>query len=295
MIYIVPVKHDASSSLLFREIITSVSNARVKRLVRWRDKPRDRQAEGVLLSEGLREVQRALGAGLVLREWFVCEALLGDTAMRSLREPLSGRASLGVGISEPVMRKIAFHAKPEGVLAVFEAPRWTLDEIETRAKHSPLYLVVVDTEKPGNLGAMVRSASAAGAGAVLAVGPTVDAFSPQAIRNSTGAVFSLPVVQINDPAEAVAWLKSRGIRIVAALSSSGLSPEAIDLTQPTAIVIGPEHAGLPPEWNVWADFPVTIPMPGSAQPGGLVDSLNASVSAAVLLFEAARQRRSKEL
>ncbi len=274
-----------------RETITSVTNARVKQLVRWREKPRERQSAGVLLAEGVREVERAAAAGLVLREWYVCEALLGEAESDRLRVLLRGAVPWGV--SESVLVKVSFHAKPEGVLAVFDVPVWTLESLKAPAG-AALYLVAVDTEKPGNLGAMVRSASAAGADAVLAVGASVDAWNPQAIRNSTGAVFSLPVVHVNDASSAVSWLKSRGVLVVAAVSGAGELPERVAMTGPVAIVIGPEHAGLSASWSEWADASVTIPMPGGAAAlaGGAVDSLNASVSAAVLLFETARQRRA---
>jgi len=141
---------------------------------------------------------------------------------------------------------------------------------------------------------MVRTAAAAGCDAVLAVGPAVDVFNPNAIRNSTGAVFELPVVLIEQAVDAVGWLKERGVRVAAALAADGATCFEADLAaspqRPLAVVIGPEHAGLGPEWRDAADVAVTIP----AQSGGVVDSLNASAAAAVLLFEVLRQSEEAE-
>lgn len=264
------------------ELITSLTNPRVKRVVRLR-KPRERRKEGVLIAEGCREVGRGLAAGLAVVEAFGCDGGTEDIRgfVAALRSPGFGAGDV-TWVSEAVFRKMAYHEKPEGVLAVFEAPRWQLDDMDARG----LVLVAVGTEKPGNLGAMVRTAAAAGCDAVIAVGPAVDVFNPNAIRNSTGAVFQLPTVVVEDEAEAIAWLKSRGVTVAAALAEGGHSCFEVDLgRRPLALVVGPEHAGLGEAWRSAADVAVTIP---SAE-GGVVDSLNASNAAAVLMFEAVRQ------
>ena len=279
--------------------ITSVVNPRVKRLIRLR-KPRLRREEGVLLAEGLREVTRGMRAGLVLREVWVCSALVqpdvlpegeaGFNFKAILESDLKASAPFPgvrpVHASEAVFRKIAYHRDPEGLLAVFEAPCPGLEDLNLQRGR---LLVAVGTEKPGNLGAMVRTAAAAGCDAVLAVGPAVDVFNPNAIRNSTGAVFELPVVVVEHESDAVAWLQHRGVRVAAALATGGGACFAADLAatpdRPLAVVIGPEHAGLGPVWRDAATEAVTIP----ALTGGVVDSLNASAAAAVLLFEVVRQ------
>lgn len=275
--------------------ITSVVNPRVKRLVRLR-KPRYRREEGVLIAEGRREIGRALRAGLVLQELWFCPrfAVPGADDDLKMGEPgaleslcgLTGAAVRPIQTSEAVFRKVAYHRDPEGLLAVFEAPQHRLRALDLRRGR---LLIAVGTEKPGNLGAMVRTAAAAGCDAVLAVGPAVDVFNPNTIRNSTGAVFELPVVVVERDVDAVAWLKERGVRVAAALAAEGCSCFAADLTahpdRPLAVVIGPEHAGLGAAWRDAADVAVTIP----ALSGGLVDSLNASAAAAVLLFEVVRQ------
>ena len=267
-----------------RETIQSLTNPRVKRVVKLR-KPRERRASGVLIAEGRREVGRARAAGLEPREVFVTDTLAADAGvLADLPESLLTR------VSAAVMEKMAYHAKPEGVIAVFDAPAWTLDELPS--KPDGFYLVAVGTEKPGNLGAMVRTAAVAGCDAVLAVGPAVDVFNPNAIRNSTGAVFALPTVVVEDDGAAIAWLRRRGLPIVAALADGGADCFTADWGRPRAglaVVVGPEHAGLGAAWREATDVALTIPsgVPG----GGVTDSLNASNAAAVLLFEALRRRR----
>ncbi|MEM9419830.1 MAG: TrmH family RNA methyltransferase, partial [Planctomycetota bacterium] len=217
--------------------ITSLTNPRVKRVVRLR-KPRERRREGVLLAEGHREISRALAAGLELAEWFACREMLeADLDGWPEAEP--------TWVSAEVLAKMAYHDKPEGALAVFETPSYSLGDLPQR--ESGFYMVAVGTEKPGNLGAIVRTAAVAGCDAVLAVGPAVDVFNPNAIRNSTGAVFTLPTVIVEDAAEAVAWMRERNVTIAAALADGGADCYQIDWAtpgEPLAVVIGPEHAGL---------------------------------------------------
>lgn len=275
-----------------RETLESLTNPRVKRVVKLR-KPRERRAAGVLIAEGRREVERAVAAGLELLELFATEAFAAEAggleAWLGAAGPEPSDAQEATWVSPAVMEKMAYHTKPEGVLAVMRAPQWTLDALPERA--GGFYLVAVGTEKPGNLGAMVRTAAVAGCDAVLAVGPAVDVFNPNAIRNSTGAVFALPTVVVDDAETAIAWLRQRGVTIGAALADGGADCFTLDWATPgsgLAVVVGPEHAGLDTAWRDAADASLTIPS-GTAG-GGMVDSLNASNAAAVLLFEAVRRR-----
>jgi TrmH family RNA methyltransferase len=276
-------------------VIRSAQNPAVKRLVRLR-KPRERRAAGVLLAEGRREVERATQAGLRCRELWIDPDQLGSDPFKhafSRASPAPAGGGVVYETTARVFAKIAYHQRPEGLLGVFEAPTWTLDDLTFRSPGRGLVLVAVGTEKPGNLGAMVRTAAAAGCDAVLAVGPAVDVFNPNAIRTSTGAVFSLPTVVVEDEARAIGWLHDRRVRIAAALAEGGQGCFASDWggdagQQGVALVIGPEHAGLGPAWAEAADVALTIPL---ADPAHGVDSLNASNAAAVLLFEAVRRRR----
>jgi TrmH family RNA methyltransferase len=245
-------------------VITSLENPRVKEVLRLR-KARERRRDGLFLAEGRREVSRALAAGLAVRRVFVAPELIPD--WRGGGEEVSAR----------VLARMSYRAEPEGVLAVVEIPQRPLPEGST------LLLVAVGIEKPGNLGAMARTADAAGADALLVADANVDPWNPNAIRASTGAVFTLPIVEATR--NEIAALQHRKI---AAVLGAARSHTAADYREPTAFLVGAEDDGLSDEWRGVADTEVEIPMRGTA-----ADSLNASAAAAVLLFEAVRQRTSR--
>lgn len=240
-------------------VITSTDNARVKEVLRLR-KSRERRRSGLFIAEGPREVERARAAGLRIEAtYFAPELLQWDD---------------GEEVSARVLAKMAYRAEPEGVLAVIAIPQRTVPADAT------LILVAVGIEKPGNLGAMARTADAAGADALLVGDANADPWNPNAIRASTGAVFTLPIVEVGR--EDVAALT---LRKVAAAVDATTPHSAPDYTQPTVFLVGAEDAGLDDAWQALADERVVIPMKGTA-----ADSLNASTAAAVLLFEAVRQR-----
>ncbi len=241
-------------------MITSLDNARVKEVLRLR-KSRERRRSRLFIAEGPREVARASGAGLRLVATYYAPELIDW-------------AEGGEPVSEAVLRKMAYRAEPEGVLAVVEAPQRELPRDGT------LYLVAVGIEKPGNLGAMARSAEAAGADALIVAEAEADPWNPNAIRSSTGAVFTLPVVEAT-----LADVRALGVQLVAAAPDVGTPYTAADLAAPTAIAIGAEDAGLPEPWRKSADLTVVIPLKSRS-----ADSLNAATAAALLLFEAVRQR-----
>jgi RNA methyltransferase, TrmH family len=240
-------------------VITSVENARVKDVLRLR-KSRERRRSGLFLAEGRREVERARASGLRIVETYFAPTLLDWPE--------------GEEVSERVLARMTYRADPEGVLAVVEAPRREL------ASGGSLYLVAVGVEKPGNLGAMARSAQAAGADALLVAGAQVDVWNPNTIRASTGAVFSLPVVEATP--DDVAGL---GVALVAAVVGAPTRYTDADLARPVAIAVGAEDSGLDESWRRAADVEISIPMAD-----GSTDSLNAATAAAILLFEAVRQR-----
>ena len=240
-------------------MITSVDNPRVKEVVRLR-KGRERRRAGLFVAEGPREVERARAAELRIHATYFAPSLLAWDE--------------GEEVDERVLRKMSYRAEPEGVLAVVEIPRRGLPP------ESTLLLVAVGIEKPGNLGAMVRTADAAGADALLVGDARSDPWSPNAIRASTGAVFTLPVVDVT--AEDVARLPQR--RVAATLGAATPHTRE-DYTGRTAFLVGPEDTGLSAAWRALADAEVEIPIQGAT-----ADSLNASAAAAVLLYEAVRQR-----
>jgi TrmH family RNA methyltransferase len=247
---------------LEKTVITSVENPRVKEVLRLR-KARERRRAGLFLAEGRREVERALAAGLTVRSVYVAPELIPDWRG-------------GEEVSARVLAKMSYRGEPEGVLAVVEIPQRPLPEGST------LLLVAVGIEKPGNLGAMARTADAAGADALLVAGAHVDPWNPNAVRASTGAVFTLPIVEATR--EEIAALPHT--KVAAVLGASRSHTDA-DYSEPVAFLIGAEDDGLSGEWRAVADSEVEIPMRGAS-----ADSLNASAAAAVLLFEAVRQRAS---
>jgi len=245
-------------------VITSVDNPRVQEVARLR-RARERRATGLFVAEGRREVERALAAGLDVRETFVAPELLADWAHASAKV---------TEVSARVLAKMAYRAEPEGVLAVVAAPEHALPSNPT------LILVAVGIEKPGNLGAMARSADAAGADALLVAEANTDPWNPNAIRASTGAVFTLPMVEATlDDVAALPLQK------VAAVVDAHTRYSDSDLTPPTALIVGAEDEGLDARWRDAADLTVAIPVAGKT-----ADSLNASTAAAILLYETLRQR-----
>ena len=240
-------------------MITSLDNPRVKEVSRLR-KSRARRESGLFVAEGPREVERARAAGLVLQATFFAPELLAWDE--------------GEEVSARVLAKMAYRAEPEGVLAIVEIPHRDVPADAT------LLLVAVGIEKPGNLGAMARTADAAGADALLVGDANADPWNPNAIRASTGAVFTLPIATVT--LDDVRELHQQKI---AAVVGAPRRYTDSDLTKPTAFIVGSEDEGLSDEWRDAADEQVAIPM--NAQ---TADSLNAATSAALLLFEAARQR-----
>jgi TrmH family RNA methyltransferase len=244
-------------------VITSVDNPRVKEVLRLR-RSRDRRQTGLFVVEGSREVERARAAGLRFHATYVAPELSPDVAALPDAEPVSAR----------VLRHMAYRTEPEGVVAVVESPTHELPATPT------LLLVAVGVEKPGNLGAMARSADAAGADALLVADGSFDPWNPNAVRASTGAVFTLPIV-----ASSLDELRALPLQRVAAVVGASTVYTDVDLRVPTALIVGAEDAGLDANWRAAADLTVSIPVKGAA-----ADSLNASAAAAVLLFEAVRQR-----
>ena len=246
-------------------------------------KSRDRRRSGLFLAEGAREVSRAIQAGLGVAQVYVCDDLMPDGQSRDVLAGLDSSTPV-FSVPEALLKMLAYRDEPEGVISVVKQPAWALDDLPADSGGA-FYLVAVGTQKPGNLGAMARTAEAAGCDAVIACGDTVDTFNPNAIRASTCAVYTMPIVH-GDEAEVIQWLRSRGVRIAAATVDGATSCYEADLTGSLAIVVGPEDVGLSERWVSAADARVSIPMLGRT-----VDSLNASNAAAVLLYEAVRQRK----
>jgi TrmH family RNA methyltransferase len=262
------------------EIITSLQNPRLKRLVRLRDR-RPRDEEQAFLVEGYREVRRALEKQVRLDEvYFAPDWFLGENERSLLAEAEAGGAKL-YELSKDAFAKVAYRERPDGLLAV--APQWKRSLADLVLGKAPFLLVVEAIEKPGNLGTILRSADAAGCDAVIVCDPVTDLFNPNVVRASTGVLFSVPCF-VEESAAVLSWLRSKGIRTVATTPAATALYSDSDLTGPLAIVMGSEQYGLSEFWLKHADLPVRIPMAGQA------DSLNVAMAALITLFEAVRQR-----
>jgi RNA methyltransferase, TrmH family len=260
--------------------ISSPSNPRVRAAARLRDR-RERTARGLTIIDGVREIGRAIDAGVAIEEVFLCRPLLSEGAGTALLERLEAAGLRPAEVSEAAFEKMAYGNRFEGIVAVARAPTTGLEAIVLGPE--PLLVVTEDVEKPGNVGAILRSADGAGADAVIIAAPGTDLFNPNVIRASIGTVFSVPAAVATAEAT-VRWLRARAIRIVAARLDGTSSPWEVDLTQPTALVLGSEREGLSGIWSDPDVVAVRLPMLGEA------DSLNVSATAAVLLYEARRQR-----
>ncbi len=268
------------------EAITSAANPRVRAALALRER-RGRSQSGRLLVDGSREVLRAVEAGLAVREAFVAPGPLQPEAAAVVAR----LAALGVplvSVAGAAWSRLAYGERGSEVVAVVDAPPTDLARVEgiVAMRSDPLLIVVEDAEKPGNLGAIARSADGAGATALLVAvheGPAADPWNPNAVRASLGTVFSLPIA-IAPTHTLLPWLRDRAIRIVAARVQATTDYRETDLRGPVAIVVGSETAGLGPEWLAEDVAGVRLPMLGRA------DSLNVAAAAAILLYEARRQR-----
>jgi TrmH family RNA methyltransferase len=259
--------------------LTSTKNPRVRAAAGLRDR-RERDAAGLTLVDGARELARALAGRAVVVEVFVDEDRLapkGEAAVAEARR----RGAAVVPVSGPVLDRLAYGDRSEGLVATVRIPGLELTGL--RLPDDALVVVVEGLEKPGNLGAVIRSADAAGADAVIAADPRTDVFNPNAVRASLGTIFTVPVaaapsVVVRDD------LAGRGLTLLAARVDAESLYTDVDLRGPVAIILGSEADGLTGAWSGPAVLPVRVPMLGVA------DSLNVSITAAVLLYEARRQR-----
>lgn len=256
--------------------ITSTQNPRVKYIVRLREDKRQRQRDGLILVEGFDELSLALRCGLVPRTLLTAPELASQNLNFSAAETLT--------VNRAVFEKISYRENPDGWLGIFPTPRISLADLQLT--DSPLVIVAESIEKPGNLGAILRTADAAGVDAILVCDPRVDVWNPNVIRASRGAVFAVPTVEV-DSASALEWLRSGKMRILAATPSANVNYADVNLREPLAIAVGTEDQGLTDFWMKNADLQVKIPMAGQ------VNSLNVSIATALMVYESVRQRNRK--
>ncbi len=251
-------------------IITSVQNNRVKHVVALQQKSSLRREEGLFVVEGQREIEHCMSCGYQIMELFELENLnyTGDLPATM--------------VTPQVYEKMAYRGSTEGMIAVAKTKEHQLEHLQF-TKPNPLIVVLEHVEKPGNLGAILRSAEGAGADAVIVCDPLTDLYNPNLIRASIGGVFSVQTA-VCTSRECIDFLKDRGICILTAQLQDSYDYYDYDMKQATAIVMGTESTGLTDIWRQAADAHIRIPMLGR------LDSLNVSVSAAILMYEAVRQR-----
>ena len=260
--------------------ITSAANPRLKAAARLRSR-RERDGQGLTLIDGVRETLRAMSGGVLLREVFVLPEVLDAPEARALLAVLDAESVPMIELGRDAFEKLAYGDRLDGVVAVAEMPRRTLDELSLPPE--PLVAVVEGVEKPGNLGAILRTADGAGIDAVIVAESATDLFNPNIIRASLGTVFALQV-SVASSGEVLSWLQRRGIAIVAARVDGSVDYAKADYRGAEAIAQGSEARGLSDAWGELARESVHVPMRGVA------DSLNVSATAAVLFYEALRQR-----
>ena len=259
--------------------IESPKNPQVKALVKLRER-RTREREKQYLIEGAREVGRALGAGVELERLYVCEDFLNAEG-----EEVLARAQHieRTDLSSLAFQKASYRDSPDGLLAVAPIRETYLDSL--KVEPDALFLVVDGLEKPGNLGALLRTADGVDVDAVFVTGVGTDLTNPNVIRASMGSVFSRPVLNV-ETRELLEWLRERHVNIIATTPHTNVSYWDADYKRSAAIILGAEHEGLSDTWLEAAQSCVAIPM------WGLADSLNVGTAGALLLYEAVRQRRS---
>ncbi len=259
--------------------IRSAQNPKIKFLTQL-DKPRTRRDEGLFIIEGFREIRLAQEAGYEIQQVFWCPSVASPHPIDALIAALPDSVAVYV-VSGDLFAKIAYRENVDGLLVVARMRSLELAQLHLPPK--PLILALESVEKPGNLGAILRTADAAGVDAVLVCDPQTDIYNPNVVRSSLGCLFSCQIA-VDSSANVLAFLHQRGIRTYAAALTATQWYHQADFTCPSAIVMGAEAFGLSDLWLHGADAQIKIPMLGK------VDSLNVSASTAILVYEAKRQR-----
>ncbi|SNU03428.1 RNA methyltransferase, TrmH family [Prevotellaceae bacterium MN60] len=257
------------------ESISSAQNPKIKLLLELQQKSAERRKHGLFVVEGRREVERCINNGYQVDTLFWCPEIFGE------EEPVVDGARI-FQVSADIYNKVAYRGGTEGVIAEVVAQQHTLDGLQLQKR--PLVVVLESVEKPGNVGAILRSADASNVDAVIVCDPQCDLYNPNIIRASVGAFFNVPTVACTSE-ECIQWLKSHDIQILTAQLQDSNYYYETDMSRATAIVMGTESTGLTDKWRQAANAHIKIPMLG------IGDSLNVSVSAAILMFEAVRQRQ----
>ena len=265
------------------KLITSLQNPLVKNILLLEEKPRERRVQNLIVIEGFREIRLAITTGFTISSLLYCREIIHDEEFRSLLSNTVSSFEMAE-LTPEIFNRLAYRKDSGGVIALAKPRR--IDFTEVKLSLNPLILVLESVEKPGNLGAILRTADASNLDAVIICDPQTDIYNPNAIRSSIGCIFTMPVVT-STTQEAIDWLRSNHIKMFGtALTATGFYHET-DLSGPAAIIMGSEAYGLSQTWMDEADELIRIPM------NGKIDSMNVSASAAIVVFEALRQRNFK--
>ncbi len=261
--------------------IDSVKNPQIRELILIKEKSRWRKKQGLFVAEGKKEIEMSLKGKCELLKIFYSSDIISIEEVEKKIYEYRIKPEL-IEVSKDVYARIAYREKTEGLVALGKSKSHALDSLQFSTKN-PLVLIAESPEKPGNVGAILRTADAAALDAVIVSNPRTDIYNPNVIRSSLGCIFTVPVGQGSNE-EVLNFIKDRGFNIYTAALNAAISYNKVDFSGPTAIVVGTESTGLTSEWLDAADKNILIPMRGE------IDSMNVSVSAAILIFEAVRQR-----
>ncbi len=262
--------------------ITSIQNPYIKNLVKLQEKARERKKQGLFIIEGKREISLAISSKYEFDNVLFCPKIISEKEIIQLFNQNMNK----IGISIEVYQKLAYRDSTEGIIAVTKTKDLSLNKIQLNKK-KPLILVAEGIEKPGNIGALLRTADAANVDAVFIASPKSDLYNTNIIRSSVGCVFTNQIAQ-GTSEEIIAYLQKNSIDIYAATLQNSNEYHKQDFTNSAAIIVGTEATGLSNIWRTVATQHINIPMQGK------IDSMNVSVSAAIIIFEAVRQRKSKQ-
>ncbi|MEG0917810.1 MAG: RNA methyltransferase [Myroides sp.] len=265
--------------------ITSIQNQLIKDIFQLQEKSKARKKAGLFVIEGIREIEIALKNDFEIEQLLFCFDLFDAKKLNHFKRKLSHTTDL-IEISKEVYQKIAYRESTEGVIAVAKTKNHSLENLQL--PENPLIVVLESLEKPGNIGAVLRTADAANVDAVFIADPKTDLYNPNIVRSSVGAVFTNKIVTAGST-EIINFLKDNNIAIFSAILQEAVSYYSVDFKQRSAIVMGTEATGLSEIWREHSTENIIIPMQGQ------IDSMNVSVAAAVLIFEAKRQRNSQTI
>lgn len=269
-------KQQQTQYLRMHPLITSPQNSKIKNILAL-EKARERKRQNIFIIEGLKELSLAVEGGYKVNSVFFCPEIVSEKTIRHI----GIHENLLIPVQQSIFEKIAYRDSTGGIIGLAEQKKHTLKDIQLSS--TPLILILEAVEKPGNLGAILRTADAAKADAVIICDPQTDFYNPNVVRSSVGCIFTTQVASATS-AETIEWLKKAHIQILATYLRASKPYYEVDFKTPSAVVMGTESTGLSEEWIKNADLNIIIPMQGK------IDSMNVSTAAAVIIFEATRQR-----